>query len=39
MIEKKLSGTTNIRNAENKESKKVTRFHLCIGGSSRKPEK
>jgi hypothetical protein len=39
MMEKKLSGTTKIRNADNKESKKVIRFHLWLGGSSRKPEK
>jgi hypothetical protein len=39
MMEKKLSGTTKIRNADNKESKKVIRFHLWSGGSIRKPEK
>ena len=38
-MEKKLRGTTKIRNADKIESKKVIKFHLWLGGSSRKPEK
>jgi hypothetical protein len=39
MSEKKPRGTANTRNSENQESKKVLRFHLCTGGSSKNPEK